>query len=283
MLRIWICGADGRLGKAIKRQLAGLEGLEYEIFNTDIDELDISNLNEVLNFAELNRPDVIINAASLSNVNECEQKPDLAFKTNALGARNLSIMASKLKAKLVQLSTDLVFDGQKNGKYIEYDLPNPVSIYGKSKLAGESYVKEFTQHHFVIRSSWVFGAGKCFVNDVIHKIKNNEEIEAVEDHYGSPTFAKDLSKEIFKLIQTNEYGTYHICNHGCVSEVELVEKIGEIMNIKPNIKKIKAKDSKLAIKKPNNTALDNAVLKLLDKDEMRDFEDALKEYIKEVC
>ena len=118
----------------------------------------------MLRFGEINRTEVIINCAALTEVELCEKEPEHAFRVNALGARYLSIVARKTGAKMVQLSTDDVFDGLGKKPYTELDDTNPITVYGKSKLAGEKYVKEFTHKHFIIRSNWVYGTGNNFVN-----------------------------------------------------------------------------------------------------------------------
>ena len=144
MMKIWVSGASGQVGTAITDVA---DPLAFELLNTDVEELDITEIDEVLNFAELNRPDVIINCAGITDVALCEKNPELAYKVNALGARNLSIAARKIGAKLVQISTDDVFDGQSSEPYCEFDDTNPKTVYGRSKRAGENYVKEFTEKH----------------------------------------------------------------------------------------------------------------------------------------
>ena len=145
MMKIWVSGASGQVGTAITDVA---DPLAFELLNTDVEELDITEIDEVLNFAELNRPDVIINCAGITDVALCEKNPELAYKVNALGARNLSIAARKIGAKLVQISTDDVFDGQSSEPYCEFDDTNPKTVYGRSKRAGENYVKEFTEKAF---------------------------------------------------------------------------------------------------------------------------------------
>ena len=141
MRKIWICGAKGQIGQAINEII---DKLEFKVLDTDIDDLDITDTDEVLRFGEMNRPDIIINCAGLTNIEECENDISKAYKVNALGARNLSIIARKLEAKLVHISTDDVFDGKSDQPYNEFDQTRPQTAYGKSKLAGEQYVKEHT-------------------------------------------------------------------------------------------------------------------------------------------
>ena len=139
---------------------------------------------------------------------------DSAYRVNALGARNLSIVARKNGAKIVQLSTDDVFDGQSKKPYTEFDDTNPLTVYGASKRAGENYVKEFTHKHFIIRSNWVYGkGGNNFVNRVLEVAEQGKTLSVAGDQFGSPTSAKDLARMILYLISTNEYGTYHAVSY----------------------------------------------------------------------
>lgn len=165
MLKVWIAGANGQIGRALNDVL---DPMQIETLNTDLDELDITDTDEVINFGSINRPDVIINCTGITDTDECEKNPEHAYRVNALGARNLSIVARKCGAKIVQLSTDDVFDGKSKKPYTEFDDTNPLTVYGRSKRAGENYVKEFTHKHFIIRSNWVYGkGGNNFVNRVL--------------------------------------------------------------------------------------------------------------------
>ena len=145
MQKIWVCGARGQIGQAVNDVV---DKLEFEMLDTDVDDLDVTDTDEVLRFGEMNRPDIIINCSGMTDISSCEENPSQAFKVNALGARNLAIVAAKMQAKMVQLSTDDVFDGKSTEPYTEFDITNPGTVYGKSKLAGENYVKEFTTQTF---------------------------------------------------------------------------------------------------------------------------------------
>lgn len=146
------------------------------MLDTDVDDLDVTDTDEVLRFGEMNRPDIIINCSGMTDISSCEENPSQAFKVNALGARNLAIVAAKMQAKMVQLSTDDVFDGKSTEPYTEFDITNPGTVYGKSKLAGENYVKEFTTKHFIVRSTWVYGKGQNFINGFLKKVDAGEQL-----------------------------------------------------------------------------------------------------------
>lgn len=278
MLKIWIVGAAGQLGMAINQVL---DPLEVEVFNTDQEELDITHTDEVLNFGEINRPDVIINCAGVVDVELCEANPELAYRVNALGARNLSIVARKVGAKIVQLSTDDVFDGFSKVPYSEFDDTNPKTVYGRSKRAGENYVKEFTHKHFVVRSNWVYGEGNNFVNNVLATAKEGRELPVASDQFGSPTSAKDLARLILHLIKTNEYGTYHVTCQGVCSRYEFAQEILKLAGMETGLCAVPTAESQLSSARPAYAVLDNFILRIIDLYQMPQWKDSLKEYMEE--
>lgn len=278
MLKVWIVGANGQLGTAINETL---NPLEMQVFDTDKEDLDITQTEEVLNFGEVNRPDVIINCAAVTDTELCENNPELAYRVNALGARNLSIVARKIGAKMVQLSTDDVFDGVRAVPYNEFDDTKPRTTYGRSKRAGENYVKEFTHKHFIIRSNWVYGKkGENFVNRILREAKAGEPIKVASDQYGSPTSAKDLARLILHLIHTNEYGTYHATCQGTCNRYEFAQEIVRLSGKKADIVTVPSRESQSA-KRPAYAVLDNFILRIIDVYEMPDWKTSLEEYIKE--
>ena len=153
---IWITGAEGRLGSALVQLLK--QDVNNKVVGTDRKDVDVTDMEAVDQTANVYHPDIVINCASISNVECCEKNMVEAFRVNALGARNLAVVTRRLNAKLIQLSTDDVFDGKTSGPMTEFDIPKPQTVYGKSKLAGENYVKELNPKHLIIRSSWVYGA-----------------------------------------------------------------------------------------------------------------------------
>ena len=266
MLKVWIVGSGGQIGTAIN---AVLDPLEIEVFNTDKNELDITETDEVLSFGEINRPDVIINCAAVTDTELCEKEPELAYRVNALGARNLSIVARKVGAKMVQLSTDDVFDGLSKKPYSEFDDTNPTTVYGRSKRAGENYVKEFTHKHFIIRSNWVYGEGNNFVTRVL---------DAADQ--GKPR-AKDLARIILYLIRTNEYGTYHATCKGTCNRYEFANEILRIAGKKVDLKSVPTSESDLSSVRPAYAVLDNFILRIIDVYEMPEWRASLEEYMNE--
>ena len=278
MIKIWITGANGQIGTAINEVL---DPLEAEVFNTDKEELDITDTEEVLNFGEMNRPDVIINCAGIVDLNLCEKEPELAYRVNALGARNLSLVARKVGSKMVQLSTDDVLAGLSKTPYSEFDDTNPKTVYGRSKRAGENYVKEFTHKHFVVRSNWVYGRGYNFVNKVLEAAKNQTPLALASDQFGSPTSAKDLARLILHLIKTNEYGTYHATCQGMCSRYEFAQEILKAAGKEVEMKAVPTKESDLSYARPAYAVLDNFILRIIDLYQMPEWKESLQEYMNE--
>lgn len=277
MLKVWIVGSASQVGTAINDVI---DPLEMEVFNTDKDELDITNTDLVLNFGEINRPDVIINCAAITDLTACEENPEAAFRVNALGARNLCIVARKIGAKIVQLSTDDVFDGTSAVPYTEFDATNPVTVYGHSKRAGEHYVKEFTHKHFIIRSNWVYAKdGKNFVNLILEKAQKGEDILVSREQHGSPTSAKDLARLILHLIHTNEYGTYHATCKGTCTRLEFAEEILKLAGFNQKVIANIPDKSCVSHARPDYAILDNFILRIIDVYDMPNWQDSLKEYI----
>ncbi|MDD3401731.1 MAG: dTDP-4-dehydrorhamnose reductase [Hespellia sp.] len=279
MLKVWINGAGGQLGQALNDVI---DHMEFEIFNSDVNELDITNVDDVLSFGKINRPDIIINCAGFTDVDACEKDPKTAYRVNALGARNLSIVAGQIGAKMVQLSTDDVFDGKSDSPYKEFDFATPCSVYGKSKLAGENYVKEFTSKHFIIRSNWVYGKRANFVRDFIKLSQTQKLISIASDQYGSPTSANELAKFILYIIETNEYGTYHATCTGSCSRYAFAKEIARLTNNDVHIEAAPSAEAHLTSIRPAYAVLDNFILSIDDVYTFPDWKDALATYVKEM-
>lgn len=276
MLKVWIVGSSGQIGTAINQVL---DPMEIEVFDTDKNELDITQTDEVLHFGEINRPNVIINCAAITDIALCEQNPELAFRVNALGARNLSIVANKVGAKFVQLSTDDVFDGQRQQPYTEFDPTSPRTVYGRSKLAGENYVKEFTQKHFIIRSNWVYGQGSNFVTRVLKAADSHQPVTVAAEQIGSPTSAQDLARLILYLIETNEYGTYHATCNGMCSRLEFAQEILRLSGKHTELTAVPSASLTASETRPDYSVLDNFILRIIDVYDMPSWQDSLKEYL----
>lgn len=289
-MRILITGSKGQLGNElqdiIKKGYSEIGEVSEEIKNSevfplDIDELDITNLEDVKKVLNKIKPDVVINCAAATNVDGCETNQDLAFKINAIGPRNLSMVCDEIGAKIVQVSTDYVFSGKGENPLSEYEIPAPYSVYGKTKLKGEEYVKDFSSKFFIIRTAWLYGyVGKNFVYTMRTLGETKESLNVVDDQRGNPTNANDLAHHILKLIETEEYGVYHCTGQGECSWFEFASLIMELSNRNCKVNPCTSEEFKTAAKRPEYSSLDNMMLRATVGDEMRDWKTALEMFIK---
>lgn len=289
MKKILVTGCNGQLGRAIRKEYANEQ---VEFINTDVVEgegvvsLDITDVDAVLKLARETKPDVIINCAAHTNVDKCEEQWDLAYKINALGPRNLSIAASELDAKMIHVSTDYVFEGNGTRPYTEFDEPNPVSAYGKTKLEGEKFVKEFAPKHFILRTAWLYGDGKNFVKTMLKLSENHDEVSVVCDQVGSPTSAVELAKMIHYLEGTENYGLFHATCEGDTNWADFTEEIfrktGKTTKVN-HVTSVQYKEMNPAsANRPAYSILDNYMLRLTSDYRMADWHDALDAYLKEL-
>ncbi|MCL5264394.1 MAG: dTDP-4-dehydrorhamnose reductase [Chloroflexi bacterium] len=229
-MRILITGANGQLGLELQRTLD-----EDEVLATIRDQVDIENRAAVSDAITRFRPDVVVHAAAYTNVDGCETDPDLAYRVNALGTQNVALACAQVDAAMVYVSSDYVFDGSKGAPYLEFDDPNPISTYGRSKLAGERYVQMSLRKYYIVRTAWLYGVGKNFVRTILSLADRNGEVLAVTDEVGSPTFARDLAEAIDKLVRHPVYGIYHLTNDGSCSRHDYVKAICEAANRKVSV------------------------------------------------
>jgi dTDP-4-dehydrorhamnose reductase len=276
MQKIWICGANGRVGKKMTEML---NNLEVELLLTDEDDVDITNPDAVLDFANMNRPHFIVNCAGITDVNVCEEDIEKAYKVNALGARNLSIAARKGKSRMVQVSTDDVFDGNTYVPYTEFDTPNPQTMYGKSKFAGENFVKEFCNRHIIVRSSWIFGDGSGYASRILEQAKEGKTIYAAQDQIAAPTGASELAAKIIFLMKNAPDGIYHITGQGSCSRYEFAKEIIRLSGYGVEVVPVPAAEDKLTAMRPSYSVLDNLMLRMSDMELLPDWKSMLREFV----
>lgn len=277
-MKVLLTGGRGQLGLELKKQIQS-EYTNYEVSSTDYDVLDITDLNQVRKVLLLENPDIVINCAAHTAVDKCEEDIENAYKINAIGPKNLAIACDDIGAKLVQISTDYVFNGEVPGARREDDITGPQSIYGTSKLLGEEYVKTFCKKHFIIRTAWLYGEGNNFVRTMLKLAETNKELNVVGDQFGSPTSTKDLAKAIIELMQTEYYGTYHGTCEGECSWYDFACKIFELKGIDIKVNKVTSEEFIRPAKRPKYSVLDNFMLKLYGLNSFRHWEEALKDYL----
>lgn len=283
MKKIIVTGCDGQLGRAINVEYSN--NAEYELINTDVAELDITSIDAVMKFVENVRPYAIINCAAFTAVDKCETDFDLAFKINALGPRNLAIAANRFGAKLVHVSTDYVFGGDGNRPYTEIDMPAPKSSYGRTKLAGEEFVKQMCREFFIVRTAWLYGDGKNFVKTMLNLSNSHEEVNVVDDQIGSPTSAKELAKAIVSLVPTDNYGTFHGTCEGVCSWADFTDEIYRLAGKTTSVNHISTARYKemnpQSADRPAYSVLDNYMFRMTGGYQFADWKDAIAEYIKD--
>ncbi|RQN02454.1 dTDP-4-dehydrorhamnose reductase [Clostridium butyricum] len=288
-MKILITGSKGQLGNELKDIInKGYSEIgkvsecinNSQVFDFDVDKLDITDLNSVKNVLNTIKPDVVINCAAATNVDGCESDEDFAFKVNSLGPRNLAIVCEEIGAKLVQVSTDYVFSGVGEKPLTEYDLTAPYSVYGKTKLLGENYVREFCSKYYIVRTAWLYGyVGHNFVYTMRRLGKEKDSINVVNDQIGNPTHANDLAYHILKLIETDEYGIYHCTGKGECSWYDFAKMIIELSGEECIVNPCTSEEYKTPAKRPEYSSLDNMTLRNTVGDEMRNWQDAIKSFI----
>jgi dTDP-4-dehydrorhamnose reductase len=282
-MKILITGSSGQLAKELISYINEFQDSNISLISKSSNELNICDKEKVISIINTIKPDVVINCAAYTDVEGCEKNIESAFNVNSLGPRNLAIACEMVNGKLVHISTDYVFNGNGFIHYKEFDLPNPINIYGKTKYLGEEYVKQFCKRYFIIRTSWLYGLyGKNFVKTILNKGKELGELKVVKDQIGSPTSAKELACHIFKIALSDEYGIYHCSNNGQCSWYEFACKIIELSKLQCNIKPVTSDEFKTIAKRPNYSVLDNMMLRSTVGDKMSHWEEALKDFIQKL-
>lgn len=289
MKKILVTGCNGQLGRAIRKEYKDA-GVRF--INTDVKEsegivaLDISDINQVMELIKSEKPDVIINCAAHTNVDACETQWDLAYKINAIGPRNLSIAANEVNAKMIHVSTDYVFEGNGEMPYKEFDIPNPVSAYGKTKLEGEKFVQQFANKYFILRTAWLYGEGKNFVKTMLQLAETHNEVSVVCDQVGTPTSAVELAKMIHYLEETDNYGLFHATCEGDTNWAAFAEEIFKLAGKNVRVNHVTSEQyaqmNPASANRPAYSILDNYMLRLTSDYKMADWKEALKVYMKEI-
>lgn len=278
MKKILVTGCNGQLGRAINLELQ--KNSELEFVNTDVGELDITNVDQVLELVREVKPYAVINCAAHTAVDACETDVENAYRINAIGPRNLSIAARETGAKMVHVSTDYVFDGKAERPYVEFDATNPEGIYGKTKLAGENMVKEFADKYFIFRTAWLYGDGKNFVKTMLRLSETNDTVRVVKDQVGSPTSTKELAGAIAHLLFTENYGLFHATCEGDCSWAQFTEEIFRLAGRKTRVIPITSEEFGAKAPRPAYSILENYMLKLTTDYQFADWHDAIEVYLR---
>jgi dTDP-4-dehydrorhamnose reductase len=251
-----------------------------EVIGWDLADLDITQERQTIDRISSIRPKVIINCAAYTNVDGSETEKSLAFSVNSEGARNVAIASTAANALLVYLSTDYIFDGSAQTPYHENSSPNPLNIYGRSKLQGEIHVQERCKNHLIIRTAWLYGhKGNNFVEAILRQAERKKELQVVNDQLGSPTFTRDLSGAINDLLDTAERGIFHVTNSGSCTWFEFAEAILRAKGFMDRIvHPISSQDLNRLAKRPAYSVLDCTRYERATGKKMRHWLEGLRDY-----
>lgn len=278
--KVLIIGSKGQLSYDLIRVF----NPKYQLIKATRQNFEVEDYAKAEKFIIRHKPDVIINTAAFHKTEECEQNPLKSFQVNSIGAYNVSKIASQIGAISIYISTDYVFDGSKKS-FKEDDNPNPLNVYGESKLAGENLTKIANDKYLIIRTSWLFGLGKSgkgynFVDLMLNKAKNGEQISVVKDQIGSPTYTLDLAKEIKLLIEKRApYGVYHVTNSGYCSWYQFAKEIFRVAGVKADLRSTTTNISTSKVKRPKYSVLKNLKIEKLGIKGMPSWHSALRHYI----
>jgi dTDP-4-dehydrorhamnose reductase len=277
--RLLITGAAGQLGQALV-EYAGRQG--WEVVATDVHNLDITDPQAVRRELSREHPEVVINAAAATRVDDLESDPDGALKVNGLGPRNLAVACRRLGMKLIHLSTDYVFDGSKPGPYVEWDPTGPLSVYGRSKLLGEEWVRQQCPDHFIVRTAWLYGLpGPNFVTAILARARGlppDGKLKVVNDQRGTPTSTLALAPQLLALATTEAFGTYHATCQGETTWYGFACLILESAGIKVRVTPCTTAEYPLPAPRPANSILANRLLQVAGLDLMPPWQAAYQQF-----
>ena len=263
MTNVLVTGSNGQLASCIKDLEKQYKNLK--LIYTDYQELDICDLNQLNTFFKSNsKIHYCINCAAYTAVDKAETDVDKAYEINAQGAKNLAIVCREFDVVLIHISTDFVFDGQKTAPYNEADIPNPISVYGASKLKGEVEIQKTVKEYFIIRTSWLYSEyGTNFMKTMLRLAETRDEINVVSDQIGTPTYGGDLAKVILTIINSKStgFGLYHYSNEGVTSWYDFAKAIFEASNLKIKTNPIKSAAYPTPAKRPAYSVLDKTKIK----------------------
>ena len=278
MKKVLLIGKNGLLGTEINTIFKKSE--EFEFYSTSREDLDITDQDAVAQILNDFRPELVINAAAFTFVDECEAKRNFVMQVNGEANGALARICNEIGANLMYFSTDYVFDGTKKEGYKENDETSPINTYGESKLLGENLIQENTDKYFIIRTSWLFGMhGQNFVKTMLKLAEEGRQISVVNDQFGKPTYTRDLAKGILDFIKTGyESGIYHLVNENSTSWFDFAKKIFDFKNL-PDVDLVSINSGELSrpARRPQISILHNTKLPHL-----RPHEEALKDYLNQL-
>lgn len=265
------------LGQDLTAQLAR----RHQLVPLNRRDGDITDSNLTAKTVERSKADVVIHAAAFTAVDECERQPARAFQVNAEGTRNVAQACRRAGLPVLYLSTDYVFDGEKAAPYVEDDAPNPVNVYGRSKLEGERNVRELLERFWIVRTSWLFGPlGKNFVRAILERAREGEPLRVVNDQFGAPTYTEDLAEKLEQILERGKPGIYHVTNAGYCSWFDFAQEVLRQAGLSQvKISPIPTCASDRPARRPRNSCLANTRLEAEGLGALRPWQQALERYL----
>jgi len=282
-MKIAVIGANGQLGTEVVRAFTDNGD---EVFALTHQDIEVANMDSVSAKLRESRPEIIVNTSAMHHVENCEKEPEKAYAANALGPRNLALFARDAGSVLMHVSTDYVFDGSKRAPYVEEDPPQPLNVYGNTKLAGEYYVRTILPPHFVLRTSGIFGntpcrakGGRNFVDLMLKLARERGEVRVVDSEIVSPTSTRELSRQMVALSRCDAYGLYHATAEGSCSWYEFAREIFSLTHTSVKLNVAAANEFPAKVPRPAYSVLENCALKSKGLNSFRSWQDGLREYL----
>jgi len=276
-VKIIVTGGTGQLGRAFAVLADSFEGQIVTLSSREMDVTIPCQVNDRFNQI---RPDVVVHAGAFTAVDAAEASPMQAFKINVVGTRNIAAACLNYNSKMVYLSSDYVFDGNQSHPYTEFDRPNPINVYGSSKLEGELIASRICPKLFVIRTSWLYGDGRNFVRTILKLAQEREYLTVVNDQIGTPTYTADLVQSIMSIVETDGFGTYHMSNNGYCTWYDFAKEIVRLAGLATPVQPVRSDEFAAPALRPHYSVLRNYMLELSVGDKFRSWQEALAEYIK---
>ena len=276
-IKVLVTGSNGQLGYDVVKEL---QKQNIESYGATRKDFDLADFEATEQFIVNYMPDVVIHCAAYTAVDKAEDEQGLCYLVNASATENIAKICKKINAKMLYISTDYIFDGTKEGFYEVDDTPNPINVYGKTKLLGEQAVQRILAKYFIVRISWVFGEhGNNFVKTMLKLGKERKELNVVADQYGSPTYTIDLAPLLVEMIKTDKYGIYHVTNEGVCTWAEFAEEVFKIAKLDVKINSITTAEYPTRAPRPMNSRLSKKKLYINNFRILENWKDALEKFI----
>lgn len=274
-MRLVVTGAGGGLGRAFLQQVPP----HHQVHAFTHDELDVGDHDAVMQTIPLLRADAIVHLAAFTRVDGCESDPVRAIRDNALAAQHVSLAAKASGAAILHVSTDYVFDGMKGVPYDEMDATFPISVYGRTKLAGEGFVRHLVPEHFIVRTSYVYGAGDDYASGAVERLRRGERAGGIRDRIGSPTFVRHLADRLLPLLLTGRFGTYHLAGSEPACWFDVLERARAAGGLRGTVEPQELASLGLVAPRPANSAMVSAYLEHIGIEPLPGLEEAVAEWV----